>query len=73
MKRNPHPDFKKVEQSRPAWAEHNWAFSKTRNTEWKPGQGATDGGESLTKKHVEIDPYEAGSMCRAIWRRRARF
>ena len=61
VKRNPHPDFKKVEASRPDWNEHGFSFTKTRNPNWKFGQGATDGGASLQKKHIEIDPYEEGS------------
>ena len=61
VKRNPHPDFKKVEAARPDWAEKpEWHFYKTKQPRWKLGQGANDGGESLHKKHVEIDPYEEG-------------
>lgn len=59
--RNPHPDFNKVEASRPDWAERSeWHFTKTKQPGWKLGQGANDGGESLEKKHVEINPYEQG-------------
>lgn len=61
VKRNPHPDFKKVEGSRPDWSERDeWHFTKTKQPGWRLGQGANDGGESLKKKHVEIDPYEEG-------------
>ncbi len=61
VQRNPHPDFGKVQASRPAWEEHpEWQFTKTRNPDWKLGDGANDGGESLRKDHVEIDPYEEG-------------
>ena len=61
VKRNPHPDFGKVEASRPDWdSEKEWTFSKTKDPQWKYGQGGNDGGESLKKKHVEIDPYEEG-------------
>ena len=62
IKRNPHPDFKKVEASRPDWDDDAAAFhwTKTRAPEWKPGDGATDGGASLQKNHVEIDPYAPG-------------
>ena len=61
VKRNPHPDFKKVEASRPPF-DHSreFTFTKTSNPEWKPGSGANDEGASLQKKHVEIDPYETG-------------
>lgn len=60
IKRNPHPDFKAVEASRPDFREHPFEFTKTKDPEWKLGGGATDGGESLKKNHVEIDPYEEG-------------
>ncbi|KAI4228221.1 MAG: hypothetical protein L6R36_001800 [Xanthoria steineri] len=59
--RNPHPDFAKVQASRPDWRhEESWHFTKTIDPDWKLGRGAIDGGESLKKKHVEIDPYEDG-------------
>ena len=61
VQRNPHPDFGKVEASRPDWrTEHAWNFTKTKDPRWKYGQGGNDGGESLKKKHVEIDPYAEG-------------
>ncbi|MCJ1277093.1 hypothetical protein MMC21_004902 [Puttea exsequens] len=61
IKRNPHPDFAKVEASRPDWSsEDAFHFTKTKQPGWKLGQGANDNGESLKKKHIEIDPYEEG-------------
>ncbi|KAI9705187.1 MAG: hypothetical protein M1820_005334 [Bogoriella megaspora] len=61
IKRNPHPDFKKVEASRPDWKEYgSWDFTKTKKPEWRLGDGPNDGGECLKKEHVEIDPYEEG-------------
>lgn len=61
VKRNPHPDFSKVQSSRPEWREdREWHFTQTRKPDWKLGEGANDGGESLKKDHVEIDPYEEG-------------
>ncbi|QDS77504.1 hypothetical protein FKW77_000444 [Venturia effusa] len=60
IKRNPHPDFKKVEASRPPWSKSTLEFTQTAKTNWKLGDGANDGGESLKKNHVEIDPYEEG-------------
>ena len=62
VKRNPHPDFKEVENSRPDWnqSDWNWTWTKTINPDWKFGDGANDGGECLKKEHVEIDPYEEG-------------
>ncbi|KIV97320.1 hypothetical protein PV10_01082 [Exophiala mesophila] len=60
IRRNPHPDFNKVQASRPDWDESKkWSFSKTRDPSWTYGSGATDkSGES--KSHVAIDPYEEG-------------
>src|SRR6266536_358368 len=61
IKRNPHPDFKGVEASRPDWDPNaTFSYTKTRSPAWTWGSGATDGGESLTKKHIEIDPYGEG-------------
>lgn len=61
VKRNPHPDFAQVQASRPDWRdERKWNFTKTKDPSWKYGQGANDGGESLKKNHVEIDPYAEG-------------
>jgi flavin reductase (DIM6/NTAB) family NADH-FMN oxidoreductase RutF len=61
VKRNPHPDFKKVEASRPPFdTSHKWNIKQTVNPNWKLGDGANDGGECLKIPHVEIDPYEAG-------------
>lgn len=60
IKRNPHPDFKKVEASRPPWSTNTLEFTQTAKTDWKLGEGGNDGGESLEKKHVQIDPYEEG-------------
>ncbi len=60
VQRNPHPDFKKVEASRPDWSEQEVEFTKTKDPEWKLGDAGNDKGASLTKEHVEIDPYENG-------------
>ena len=62
IQRNPHPDFKSVEGSRQNWASLEWNLTKTADPDWKFGQGATDGGKSLEKNHIEIDPYEEGRM-----------
>lgn len=60
IKRNPHPDFKKVEASRPDWShERQWHFTKTIAPEWKFGDGANDK-SSASKSHIAIDPYEPG-------------
>ena len=59
--RNPHPDFGKVQAARENWREErSWNITKTRNPEWQLGDGANDGGASLKKEHVEIDPYGEG-------------
>lgn len=53
VQRNPHPDFKSVEGSRPDWDENaKWEYSKTRKPDWKLGDGANDGGECLKHDHV---------------------
>jgi len=62
IKRNPHPDFKSVEASRPDWdpAASEWKYTKTKDPAWRFGQGGNDGGASLSKNHVEIDPNAEG-------------
>ncbi|OIW22871.1 hypothetical protein CONLIGDRAFT_719699 [Coniochaeta ligniaria NRRL 30616] len=62
IKRNPHPDFKAVEDLRPDWPHQDpsWMYTKTINPAWQFGQGSNDGGECLSKRHVEINPYEEG-------------
>ena len=61
IKRNPHPDFQKVEATRPDFdASDTWKFTKTIDPHWKYGTGGNDGGASLKKEHVEIDPYANG-------------
>lgn len=61
IQRNPHPDFGTVQNSRGDWQEFpERSFTKTKDPSWKPGQGGNDGGESLKKAHIEIDPYEDG-------------
>jgi flavin reductase (DIM6/NTAB) family NADH-FMN oxidoreductase RutF len=66
IKRNPHPDFKKVEASRQPWDKSlSFNIKQTVNPDWKYGDGANDGGEGLKVPHVEIDPYEEGRP--AVW------
>jgi hypothetical protein len=61
VKRNPHPDFAKVQASRPDWSNlEPWNWTKTKKPDWKFGGGPNDGGECLKKDHVEIDPYAEG-------------
>lgn len=62
IKRNPHPDFKKVEASRPPFdSSASLQFTQAPAPEWKFGDGSngTDAG-AVGKKHVAIDPYEDG-------------
>lgn len=60
IKRNPHPDFKLVEGSRPDWTDEEFRYTKTVDPNWQWGQGGNDGGASLDKDHVEINPYAEG-------------
>ena len=60
IKRNPHGDFGKVQAGRPDFERKPWTFSKTLDPNWTYGSGGNDGGQSLKKDHVEIDPYSDG-------------
>lgn len=54
-------DFDKIQASRPDFRRDTEVkFTKPPSPEWKQGDGGNDGGESLKKNHVEIDPYEEG-------------
>ncbi|KAF2466460.1 flavo protein-like protein oxygenase [Lindgomyces ingoldianus] len=60
VKRNPHPDFKKVEASRPLFnTSHQWHFTQAPKPNWKPGDGPNDS-SVLSIPHREIDPYAEG-------------
>lgn len=61
IKRNPHPDFKAVESSRPDW-DRSAAFhyTKTADPNWAPGSGANDLHTAAGKRHITIDPYAEG-------------
>ncbi|KAI1768986.1 hypothetical protein GGR53DRAFT_475202 [Hypoxylon sp. FL1150] len=62
IKRNPHPDFKKVEASRPDF-DHGSSFryTKTIDPSWTFGSGANSTQDGTAdKKHISIDPYEPG-------------
>lgn len=55
------PDFDQVQASRPEFRrDAEVTFTQPPNLEWRNGDGANDGGESLKKDHVEIDPYAEG-------------
>lgn len=63
IKRNPHPDFKKVEASRPAFnTTSTFRYNKTPAPAWQFGSGANEllTPEQAAKKHISIDPYEEG-------------
>lgn len=64
IKRNPHPDFKKVEASRPAWDRdaEGFKFTQTASPSWKFGSGANDlaSEEQKQKQHITIDPFAEG-------------
>ncbi|KAI1488762.1 hypothetical protein F5X96DRAFT_643713 [Biscogniauxia mediterranea] len=69
IKRNPHPDFKQVEASRPDWdTSSQFRYTKTPDPSWTFGSGAnhlastssSDNPQQQQHKHIQIDPYEAG-------------
>ncbi|QPC74300.1 hypothetical protein HYE68_005052 [Fusarium pseudograminearum] len=62
IKRNPHPDFKSVEASRPEFeTTSEFRYTKTADADWAFGEGANKLGKDDTdKKHVAIDPHEEG-------------
>ncbi|OAL44317.1 flavo protein-like protein oxygenase [Pyrenochaeta sp. DS3sAY3a] len=60
IKRNPHPDFKGVESSRPPFdTSSSFHYTQTPQPNWRPGQGANTP-SCLKKSHREIDPYSQG-------------
>ncbi|KAF2641920.1 hypothetical protein P280DRAFT_449248 [Massarina eburnea CBS 473.64] len=60
IQRNPHPDFKKVEASRPPFNQNSqFHFTQTPKPDWTPGTGANDS-NNFSKSHREIDPYAEG-------------
>lgn len=60
IKRNPHPDFKGVESSRPPFDTFSsFHYTQTPQPNWQPGQGANTP-SCLKKSHREIDPYSEG-------------
>ena len=60
IKRNPHPDFKGVEASRPDFnTSSKFHYTKTPSPNWTPGTGAnTPAAANL--QHRQIDPYAPG-------------
>lgn len=54
-------NFNEIQASRPEFKrDTEVTFTKPPKADWKTTEGATDGGESLKKNHVEIDPHEEG-------------
>ncbi|KAK4155173.1 hypothetical protein C8A00DRAFT_31970 [Chaetomidium leptoderma] len=63
IQRNPHPDFKQVEASRPPFdASKTLSYTQTPDPDWQHGSGAnsTSTAADAEKKHIAIDPYAAG-------------
>lgn len=62
IQRNPHPDFKLVEASRPPFdAAANFHYTQTPDPHWKYGAGTNHTSTSdSAKAHVTIDPYAPG-------------
>ena len=55
------PEFQKLQATRPEFRrDAEVTVTQSPNPTWKEGDGANDGGESLKKEHVEIDPYAEG-------------
>lgn len=63
IQRNPHPDFKKVEASRPPFnPSTTFTYTQTPDPNWQFGTGANSNhppSDTTTKKHIPIDPYAA--------------
>lgn len=60
VKRNPHPDFGKVERERAEFdAANQWKYTQSPNIEWKIGSGAISD-DWKTHKKIAIDPYGEG-------------
>ncbi len=65
IRRNPHPDFKAVEASRPPWDRSSaFHYTQTPDPSWAFGGGANEAteedGEAAAASHVSIDPYAEG-------------
>ncbi|ROV86837.1 hypothetical protein VSDG_10179 [Cytospora chrysosperma] len=63
IKRNPHPDFKKVEASRPPFdASATLTYTQTVAPDWEFGGGANDTltADKKDKRHITIDPFAEG-------------
>ncbi|KAG6197888.1 hypothetical protein E4U10_007674 [Claviceps purpurea] len=58
----PHPDFQKVQASRPRPSNPPFTFTQTSNTNWTFGSGANNNNTTTTSQeppdHISIDPYD---------------
>ena len=62
-------NFKDVEADRPPWnTDAKFRLTQTRDPKWTFGSGATDGGSSIDKSHIEIDPHMPGRAVRSNYR-----
>ncbi|OIW33022.1 hypothetical protein CONLIGDRAFT_570696 [Coniochaeta ligniaria NRRL 30616] len=58
IKRNPHPDFKTVESSRPPFPPTTFHHVRTPQPTWTPGSGPNT--PTPSTPHTLIDPFESG-------------
>ncbi|KAG6003650.1 hypothetical protein E4U21_001811 [Claviceps maximensis] len=64
-KRNPHPDFEKVEASRPRPRSPGFTYTQTRQPSWKFGSGANTATTTSGKDdpgHISIDPHDPSRL-----------
>jgi flavin reductase (DIM6/NTAB) family NADH-FMN oxidoreductase RutF len=60
IKRNPHPDFKKVEASRPTFdTTSSFRYTQTPQPSWSIGYGPNTP-PPPSAQHITIDPFESG-------------
>lgn len=60
VRRNPHPDFNKVENSRPQFdSDLEWSYTQIPKKDWQVGSGANND-EWKNHQKIEIDPYGPG-------------
>jgi len=63
IKRDPHPDFKQAESSRPPWdGSSSFRYTQTVAPDWSFGAGANKAhaDPGLQQRHIAIDPYAEG-------------
>jgi len=63
LKRNPHPDFKKTEASRPPFdTTSSFRYTQTPSPSWTFGGGANQLAPSSAPAHISIDPHADGRL-----------